>query len=138
MPGRYRRLPAFEGLCPVNKSTKTFALGRLKSGEMNKTEAAYAQVLEKEKFSGAILWYKFEGITLKLADNTRYTPDFVVMLANGELEVREIKGSLTFMQEDAKVKIKVAAELYPFRFVLLAPRPKKEGGGWNSKVVGNT
>lgn len=122
----------------MNRSTKTFALGRLKSGVMNHTETAYSKVLDAEMAAGLILWYKFEGITFKLADNTRYTPDFVVMLANGEIEVREIKGSLTYMQEDAKVKIKVAEAMYPFRFVLFAPRAKKAGGGWDSKAVGNS
>ena len=64
--------------------------------------------------AGKILWYSFEGITLRLADRTTYTPDFVVMLANGELEMHEVKG---FWTDDAKVKVKVAAEKFPFRFI---------------------
>jgi hypothetical protein len=28
------------------------------------------------------------------------------------------------------VKIKVAADLYPFRFIAVQALPKKEGGGW--------
>lgn len=90
------------------------ALGRLKAGTMNKTEALYAQNLEARKQAGEIVWYKFEGIKLRLADNTFYTPDFFIMLANGELEVREVKG---FWTDDGLVKIKVAASIYPFRFV---------------------
>lgn len=90
-----------------------FALGRLKTGEMNKTEEAYAAELELQKRAGMILWYKFEGIKLRLADNTFLTVDFAVMAADGTLEMREVKG---YFEEDAKVKLKVAASLYPFRF----------------------
>lgn len=68
------------------------ALGRLKAGQMNKTETAYAQELELRKRYGEIAWYRFEGIKLRLADNTFYTPDFAVMLANGQLEMHEVKG----------------------------------------------
>lgn len=50
------------------------ALGRLKTGQMNKTESAYCQHLEQRKRAGEIAWYRFEGIKLRLADNTFYTP----------------------------------------------------------------
>ena len=95
---------------------------------MNKTEAAYARELELRRASGDVLWYRFEGIKLRLADSTFYTPDFAVMLATGELEMHEIKGH---WEDDARVKIKVAADQYPFRFVALRVRAKKDGGGWS-------
>lgn len=114
----------------MSKPLKMYALGRLKTGEMNKTEAEYAKVLEARKFSEDVLWYKFEGVTLRLADNTRYTPDFAVMLANGEMELHEVKGAKAIFQDDAKVKVKVAAALFPFRFIVVYPIPKKHGGGW--------
>lgn len=109
---------------------KLYALGRLKSGERNKTEAAYETFLEEQKQLGEVLWYKFEAMTFKLANDTRYTPDFIVMLSNGEIECREIKGSKAIFMCDAKVKIKVAAEMFPFRFIAVFPIPKKLGGGW--------
>lgn len=99
------------------------ALGRLKKGTLNKTELAYQLVLEAEKQSGKILWYKFEGIKLMLADRTSYTPDFFVLMADGSLEAREVKG---FWQDDARVKIKIAAEMYPFKFIAI----KKCHGSW--------
>jgi hypothetical protein len=111
-----------------------YALGRLKQGEMNKTEAAYASHLEAERIEGQILWYKFEGIKLRLADATFYTPDFLVMAADNTLECHEVKG---WMEDDANVKIKVAASMYPLRFVLVKVRPKKDGGGWLIKEIGN-
>ena len=54
-----------------------FARGRLKKGERNKTEARYEQLLETRKRAGEIIGYWFEGVTFRLADNTRYTPDFI-------------------------------------------------------------
>lgn len=108
-----------------------FALGRLKAGERNKTERAYENLLEAMRISGDVLWYKFEGMKLRLADNTFYTPDFAVMLSSGQIEMHEVKG---FWQDDARVKIKIAAELYPFRFVAAKPKAKKNGGGWELEV----
>lgn len=107
---------------------RVFALGRLKAGEMNKTEAAYEQTLQIRKQTGEILWYRFEGLKFRLADNTFYSPDFIVMLSSGEVEAHEVKG---FWTDDARVKIKVAASQYPFRFVAVKARAKKNGGGWD-------
>lgn len=108
-----------------------FALGRLKTGERNKTEQAYENFLTALQHAGSILWFKFEGIKLRLADNTFYTPDFAVMLASGQMELHEVKG---FWQDDARAKIKIAAELYPFRFLAAKPKSKKDGGGWEIEV----
>lgn len=104
-----------------------FALGRLKTGERNRTEQAYEDLLKTMLISGEILWYSFEGLKLRLADNTFYTPDFFVMMASGQLEAHEVKGH---WQDDARVKIKIAADMYPFRFVAAKPKSKKDGGGW--------
>lgn len=104
------------------------ALGRLKTGQMNKTEAAYASHLEALRASGEVAWYRFEGLKLRLADNTFYSPDFAVMLADGSLECHEVKG---FWQDDARVKIKVASDQYPMRFIAVRVRAKKDGGGWS-------
>lgn len=109
----------------MNRSLQ--ALGRLKVGAMNKTEAAYGQLLEHRKYAGEVAWYKFEGVKLRLADNTFYTPDFFVMLTNGQLEAHEVKGH---WQDDARAKIKIAADMYPFRFIAVKVKAKKHGGGW--------
>lgn len=103
------------------------ALGRLKAGKMNQTEAAYAEHLRALQYAGEILWHRFEGIKLRLADNTFYTPDFAVLAAEGVMELHEVKG---FWQDDARAKIKIAADQYPFRFIAVRVRPKKDGGGW--------
>ena len=77
--------------------------------------------------AGEIAWHKFEGLKLRLADNTFYTPDFAVMSADGVMECHEVKG---FWQDDARAKIKIAADLYPFRFIAINAKTKKDGGGW--------
>lgn len=103
------------------------ALGRLKSGQMNKTETEYYQYLKTLERANEILWFKFEGLKFKLADNTTYTPDFVVMNKDGFIELHEVKG---YWMDDARVKIKVAADMYPFKFLAIKKRAKKLGGGW--------
>lgn len=105
---------------------RNFALGRMKAGKQNGTEKAYAAHLEGWKRSGGLLWYAFEGVKVRLADNTFYTPDFAVMRSNGELEMHEVKG---FWTDDARVKIKVAASLYPFRFIAI----RKTKAGWETE-----
>lgn len=101
-----------------------FALGRLPAGTMNKTEAAYDAHLWNQRHAGAVLWHKFEGVKLRLADATFYTCDFAVLPASGVLEMHEVKG---FWQDDARVKIKVAASIYPFRFIAVT----KKRDGWS-------
>lgn len=104
------------------------ALGRLPAGVMNRTEVAYAAYLEQLKYEGKVLWFKFEGIKLRLADKTFYTVDFFVMPASRELEAHEVKG---FWTDDARVKIKVAAGMYPvFKFIAIKKESKAGGGGW--------
>lgn len=115
---------------PAKTSTQRMqALGRLPAGVMNKTEEAYAAHLEQLKHAGQVLWYKFEGIKLRLANKTFYTVDFFVMPTSRELEAHEVKG---FWTDDARVKIKVAADMYPvFKFIAIKKESKADGGGWN-------
>jgi hypothetical protein len=98
---------------PANPGTGYKALGRLKAGTMNKTEAKYAALLEQQKGAGEILWWAFEPMNLRLAAKCFYRVDFLVMNKIGLLECREVKG---FWTDDALVKIKVAAETFPFAF----------------------
>lgn len=94
------------------------------SGSMNRTEERYAKYLSALKATGDILEYWFEGVKLRLADSTFYTPDFLVQIPSGELECHEVKG---FWEDDARVKIKVAAALYPFRFVGITAKGSVDG-----------
>ncbi len=115
---------------PATAAQRMQALGRLKVGTLNKTERAYEALLKEWQHAGLVVWFKFEGVKLRLADNTFYTPDFAVMLSNGQMELHEVKGARAIFADDAKVKVKIAAELYPFPFVVAFPVPKNRGGGW--------
>lgn len=105
------------------------ALGRLRPGEKNNTETAYEQHLNLLMHAGEILWFKFEGIKLRLADRTFYTVDFFVLKKNHVLEAHEVKG---YMTDDANVKLKVAAEEFPFVFKLIR---KGKKGQWEVREV---
>ena len=99
-------------------------------GKMNKTEEAYSQVLEARKLEGSIRDWKFEAIKLRLASLTYYSSDFLVIAGDDVVELHEVKG---FWEDDARVKIKVAAEQFPwFRFVGVTRRK----GVWNEEEIG--
>lgn len=100
---------------------------------MNKTEAAYDLTLQQKLHAGEILWYAFERLKIRLADSTFLTPDFSVLSLDERLEFHEVKGH---WEEDARVKIKVAAENNPFRFIAVTKRTKKAGGGWQVEQFG--
>lgn len=105
------------------------ARGRVQhvAGEMNKTEAAYAEHLQAELRAGRIVWFVFESVKLRLAKATHLTVDFFLLTAAGELEAHEVKGH---WEEDARVKIKVAAAQYPFRFIAV----QRDGSSWKTEV----
>ena len=107
------------------------ALGRLKPGQMNKTETAYARHLDARRQAGELAWFRFEGIKLRLADNTFLTPDFSVMRADGGMEMHDVKGARVLFADDAKVKMKVTAEAYPFPFFVAFPTR----AGWDVEAI---
>jgi hypothetical protein len=104
------------------------ARGRIrhKPGEMNKLEAQYSRYLDGRKLVGEILWYRFESVNLKLADKTWLLVDFMVLMPDGMLELHEVKGTtkrtdkagekhaIPLIEDDAVVKMKVAAREFPF------------------------
>lgn len=102
-------------------------------GTMNKLEQRYADHLGLRQRAGEVAWFKYEAVTLKLAPDLRYTPDFAVMLADGTLELHECKG---FFAEHNKVKTKAAAAMFPFRFLLVEGKAKRAGGGWEFTAIG--
>ena len=119
---------------PESGKARNQALGRLKAGQMNKTESDYAEHLKAAQIAGEVACWWFEGIGLKLAPSCHYYPDFLVMLPDGRLEVHEVKARSAKggyrAEEDAKVKLKVCAEKFPFPLIVVWP---KQGGarfGW--------
>lgn len=108
---------------------------------MNKTELRYSQHLDLQIKAGEVIKYWFEGIKFRLAGQTTYKPDFLVLTAEGKLEIHEVKGrkklrsgkSSFWAEEDARIKIKVAAEMFgsAFKFMIVWPGDR---GQWEHKM----
>ena len=95
--------------------------------QMNKLEARYAAHLDILKAAGDVNWWAYEAVKLRLADNTFYTPDFIVWTKDWHLDIHETKG---WLREDANVKFKVAKEMFPifgFRMLFF------QGGRWQER-----
>jgi hypothetical protein len=113
------------------------AKGRVRSVKgLNKTETAYDAHLAMRQRLGEILWRKFEGITLKLADDTRFTPDFAVMTADGHIELHDTKAlwkgkTRPHIEDDALVKLRTAAEMFPFTVKAVWA---EANGDWAEKI----
>lgn len=81
-----------------------------------KLEAQYAAFLYALRVTGEVRDYRYEALTLRLGRDCRFTPDFMVMAPDDVIECHEVKGPHAW--EDAIVKLRTAAEMYPFRFYL--------------------
>ena len=79
----------------------------LREPAWNKTEAAFARELGCRP---SIVWWAYEPLKLRLADKCFYSPDFAVLFKDGSFHIYEVKG---FWRDDARVKIKTAARLFP-------------------------
>ena len=112
-----------------------YALGRLKPGEMNKTEQAFSTHLEFLRLKGDVLWWKFGAVKLRIAPNTHITVDFAVLMSDGHLTMIEVKGHRALYQEDAKAKMKVAADAFPFKFFVAYPQGKLGASAWDIEEV---
>ena len=107
---------------------------------MNKTERRYSEHLESLKAAGEIVWFKFGCLSLKLAKATHYRPDFLVVMADGSIQIHEVKGAKKdangnpgfYAREDSWLKIKIVSEMYPcFVFKIVFPA----GRQWREKVI---
>lgn len=119
-------------VAPVAKAdpmARFHALGRLPKDQMNKTERAYSVLLDEEKRQGLVIDWKFHPMRVRLADNTFYEVDFLVLHADLGLAIHETKGGYT--TDKGQMKIKLCAEVLPyFRMVKATKLPQKLGGGW--------
>jgi len=112
---------------------------------MNRAERAYAQHLDLLELAGEVRDWRFQPLKLRLAKGTWFTPDFQVILADGIPCLDDVKAvwrrkqadgtrvEKIHSEDDATVKIKVAAEEYPewtFRRAALSP-----SRGWVWEVI---
>ena len=96
---------------------------------MNSTERKYCEMLSFRKAAGEIVDYVWEPFKLILVHGVKkarnemsYKPDFLVVMKD-RFEVHEVKG---FWQEDARLKIKMAADQFRwFKFVAVTLKGKK-------------
>lgn len=93
--------------------TRTLARAEVKDRYvgMNKTEQRRAEELDVLLYAREIAAWWYESFTFKMADDYRYTPDFVIQENDGSLRVEETKG---FWRDDARGKVKVFARQFPF------------------------
>jgi hypothetical protein len=95
--------------------------------KLNKNERAYLAWLRTQND----MWIGIQNITLKMGHDVRYTSDFWAMDSSGlrAIDCKGVKkdGSL-LCWEDSKIKMRVAARMFPmFRFLIAY----KEGGIWH-------
>lgn len=109
------------------------AIATMHRREMNRTEEQYAHHLEERRIVGEIRWWAYEAWKFRLADKTYYTPDFIVVDNALRIEAHEVKAvwqkaGKVGWEEDARVKIKCAAEIHPVRFLAVS---RNRDGGWD-------
>ena len=97
--------------------------------KLNKTERAYLAVL---RANGSHLWIGVQNITLKLADDTRLTPDFSYVTKEGRMVFIDVKG---FQREDALIKMKVAAREFLWAQFVIVKRESGIFGNWSERVL---
>lgn len=97
----------------------------LQRPKLNRTELKYRDMLAEKKHAGQIIDFKVQQLTLKIADDCRFTPDFSVINSDQTITLIDVKG---FEREDAVIKMKCAAQMFPeFRFEMVEWRK----GEWN-------
>lgn len=113
---------------------KGLDVGRTRRGQMNKTEASFARELDSLMAAGAVAWWKYEALRLRLTDPATgvacwYTPDFWLEPTEGRPTLIDVKGGQV---NDASVlRAKMCGSLYPqFSMWLVTKQKVADGGGW--------
>jgi len=97
-------------------------------GKMNGTEREFELVLRARKQAGEVIEYEFEAFKLRYGDDFKatWTPDFMLLLADGTIELVDVKGGGGF-EPATLVKVKaIAAKFWYFRIVA----EQRTRGGW--------
>ena len=97
----------------------------------NRLEADYAALLELRKRASELHDWRYQPLRLILAERCTYEPDFLVIANDMTLELHETKG---FFRDDARVKVKVVARLFPW-FKLVIVTRKSVKAGWQYEEI---
>jgi len=107
-----RAIEAARIFTPEAKPASVRGVIRQSSRQPNKTELRFEQEhLKPLIYSAELFIYEYEGVTLKIANGCRYTPDFWAVDTRGVTRYYEIKAK-AMIWDDAIVKLKVAAAKY--------------------------
>lgn len=114
---------------PVGLDTSLIRQRRRKG---SKTQDAFAEFLKSTVRPGVEILE--EKITVELANGVRFTPDFCLIGAgaSAHLTFYEVKGG--YAREDAKIKLKIAARVFPSFAWFLAHR-KGRASSWSISRV---
>jgi hypothetical protein len=96
--------------------------------EPNKTESAYRrEVLARQ---AGVVAIHYEGLTFRMANGHRYTPDWVVVMEDGGIECHEVKGRRALhSQQRARLAFDQARVEFPWVKWVWAARREH---GWSS------
>lgn len=97
-----------------------------------KTEKRYLAYLRTQNYE----WIGIQNVTLKLADDTRFTADFCTV-KDHRFTLHDVKAfwkikGKPHIEDDAKAKINIAAHQFPFFFFVLA---WEENGQWITREI---
>ena len=109
------------------KEGTTYGTERMRST----LEVEYAAYLDSLVHVGKVLCWRYEPLSLRLADRTTYTPDFLIILPDGTMELHETKG---YWRPQAWIKYKIAVENFPW--FVFASVMRSKGGVWVIKKFG--
>jgi len=119
------KAPADTAAGPAGEE-KPAAAGRRRGREPNKTEAAYrTEVLGQRADVAAV---RYEGMTFRMENGHRYTPDWVVVTDASRIECHEVKGRRALhSQQRARLAFDQARVEFPWFTWIWAVRGKN---GW--------
>lgn len=112
----------------MSKSPRSSRKAMTPDERLNKTERAFLQYLRTSPKSWGEIG--IQSVTLKLAWDVRYTPDFWAWC--GTLHFFEVKG---FMRDDARKSLVFAAKTFPWAIFWLVKRDKSQPCGWSITEV---
>lgn len=98
------QIPNLKPYRPMNVGADEGALANL-----NKTETRYLEILRSRP---ELIWIGVHVFQFRIAANTHYTPDFATLDKDGIMSMIDAKGAYTY--EDAQLKMKVVARMFPF------------------------